>query len=117
MLVCPPDIHQETVVDETANTDVEEQTAKDDVVTEKGTHKFYGGTLTIDTKCRLVTSGDVPFGVTRATLTVTERKNCDLDNPDAVCQVRTGTVKFALTASGSNAESLIQLGDALTDEQ
>lgn len=115
MLACPPKIDE--TFQQTETVDLEEGAGKGHVVTGRGTQKFYGGALTVSTKYRLITAKAVPFGTARATLKVTERAKCDLDNPDAVCDVTTGTVKFTLTDSGRNAESLIQIGNTMiTDE-
>ncbi|WP_149499991.1 hypothetical protein [Roseiconus lacunae] len=117
MLVCPPQNDQPDASDESKQDVVEAPAAQQTTVIEKGKHRFYGGAITIDTTFQFNRSDTAPFGIARATVAVTERKNCDLDNPKAVCEITTGKVEFTMTVSGRDAEPFVDIDDVQDDEQ
>ena len=68
---------------------------------------FYGGSCRIEIAYRTESSNDAAFGVVNSTLHVTELINCDPENPDAVCEITTGTIEFRLMKTGKDAVALV----------
>ncbi|OYP35620.1 hypothetical protein CGZ80_11120 [Rhodopirellula sp. MGV] len=116
MLVCPPPNDRPDASEESKQDVVDARATEQTTVIEKGKHRFYGGAITIDTTFQFNKSDAAPFGTARATVAVTERKNCDPDNPKAVCEITTGKVEFTMTVSGRDAEPFVDIVDAQDDE-
>ncbi|WP_146597645.1 hypothetical protein [Novipirellula galeiformis] len=113
-LVCPPRMDKQDLLDETETMMLGGDELKCNIVTGVGTQKFPGETTT--TKYRLATNDAIPFGVARATLSLQCIGKCDPD-PNAQCNLTTGTVVFVVTAIGKNAKPVVQLGRPTADEQ
>lgn len=111
MIVCPPKIDKETVLAETEQIAIKEDSLLGKVVTGKGDQEFSRGTIAVASKYRLVTNDTLPFGVGSATLSITQRQNCDIDNPNAVCETLTGTVEFSLVAFGDKARASVDVAN------
>ncbi|MCR9211679.1 MAG: hypothetical protein NXI28_25935 [bacterium] len=109
MIACPPKIDKETVLPETEQIETKEVSLLGRVVTGKGDQEFLRGTIAVASQYRLVTNDMLPFGVGSAKLSITQRKNCDIGNPDAVCEILTGTVEFTLVAFGGDAKATVNV--------
>lgn len=108
-LVCPPQMNNETVLDETEIVIVGGDKLKSRIVT--GTSQTFGPETTT-TIYRLATSDMVPFGVARATLSIDCIGKLE---PTKEWYLDAGTVKFVVTAIGKNAKPFVQVGRR-TDE-
>lgn len=111
MIVCPPKIDKETVLPEAEQIETKVDSLPGKVVTGKGDQKFLRGTIAVASKYRLVTNDLLPFGVGSAKLEITQRKNCDMGNPDAVCEILTGTVTFSLVEFGDKARATVDVAN------